>query len=272
MVSRSLTIKTSKAFSLLELIIVLVLVSILAISLSGLTRDSVSSYIDAKDRSRLGQSSKWIVEKISREVREALPQSVRTGSASSYYCLEFMAIVNASSYVNLSETGNIISFNAVNYNLLSSSANYVAIMPISTSSIYSGGSLGALSSISQDLVDPNQVVIALNAATNFTNRSPQRRFYLLNNPISYCLNDITGKMYRYSNYTLSASQPLPPTGGSLVGENLSANPWVFNYLTGTLSRSGLLQINLHSQNRSRNFSGNQESIDLFQEVHVRNVP
>jgi len=260
------------AFSLLELIIVLVLVSILAISLSGLTRDSVSSYIDAKDRSRLTQSSKWIVEKISREVREALPQSVRVGSASGYYCLEFMAIVNASSYIDLPETGSITSFNAVNYNLLTTNASFVAIMPITTSSIYSGGSLASLASISQDSVDPNQVVINLNAATSFANRSPQRRFYLLTSPISYCLNDVTGKMWRYSNYTLSANQPLPPAGGSLVGENLSANPWVFNYLVGTLSRSGLLQINLHSQNRARSFSGNQESIDLFQEVHVRNVP
>jgi len=259
------------AFSLLELIIVLVLVSILAISLSGLTRDSVSSYIDAKDRSRLGQSSKWIIEKISREVREALPQSVRVATASGYYCLEFMAIVNASSYLNLPETGSITSFNAVNYNLLSTNATFVAIMPTTTSSIYSGGSLAALSSITQD-ADPNQVIVNLNAATNFSNRSPQRRFYLLTSPISYCLNDVTGKMNRYSNYSLSANQPLPPTGGSLVGENLSASPWVFNYLAGTLSRSGLLQINLHSQNRKRGFTGNQESIVLFQEVHVRNVP
>ncbi|MDQ7049359.1 MAG: prepilin-type N-terminal cleavage/methylation domain-containing protein [Enterobacterales bacterium] len=112
------------AFSLLELIIVLVLVSILAISLSGLTRDSVSSYIDAKDRSRLSQSSKWIIEKISREVREALPQSVRVGSTSGYYCLEFMAIVSASSYLNLAETGSISQFNAVNYNLLSTNASF----------------------------------------------------------------------------------------------------------------------------------------------------
>ncbi len=261
-----------KAFSLLELIIVLVLMSILAISLSGLTRDSVSSYIDAKDRNRLGQSSKWIIEKISREVREALPQSLRTGSLAGYHCLEFMAILNASSYLNLPATGSISQFNAVNYNLLNTNASYVAIMPVNTGSVYAGGSLAAVASINQDPQDPNQVVINLSAATNFTNRSPQRRFYLLTTPISYCLNDLTGQMYRYANYPLSINQPIPPAGGSLVGENLSANPWVFNYLSGTLSRSGLLQINLHSQNRSRGLSGNQESIDLFQEVHIRNVP
>ena len=42
----------SRGFTLIELIITIVLISILAISLSNITRESVFGYIDAKDRVR----------------------------------------------------------------------------------------------------------------------------------------------------------------------------------------------------------------------------
>ncbi len=65
------------------------------------------------------------------------------------------------------------------------------------------------------------------------------------------------------------------TGGvvsSLMGEDFSANGVVFNYQADTLSRAGLLQINFRVQNRNRSLTGNEESFEIFHEVHVRNVP
>ncbi len=264
---------TASGFSLLELIIVIVLIGIMAVSLGNLTTSTVYSYVDAKDRNRLSQSAKWLSEKISREVREALPQSVRAGSNGNFHCLEFLPINNSSSYLNFPASGSVTSFNAVGYNLLNSNATLIAIMPIDANSVYnSSGTLGIVNNIQTFVGDPNQVVITLNAATTFSQRSPQQRFYLLNNPVSYCLNNNSGQMFRYDNYNLNPSQQFPPSGGDLIGENLSATSTVFNYSSNTLSRSGLLQINLHTQNRSRSLTGNQESFDVFHEVHIRNVP
>jgi len=260
-------------FTLLELIIVVLLLGIMAVSLGSLTSNTVYSYIDAKDRNRLSQSSKWIIEKISREIREALPQSVRTGVNGNFHCVEFMAIENASSYLNLPASGNITSFNAVGYNLTTSTANLVAIMPINTSSLYAvNGTLGNVLSIATFAGDPNQVVINLTGATVFNRRSPQNRFYLLNTPVSFCLDDNNGQLLKYSNYAITATQQFPPAIGNQLGENFFANGTVFNYQTGTLSRAGLLQINLTTQNRNRGLTGTSESINLFHEVHVRNVP
>lgn len=268
------TQRQNKGFSLLELIIVVVILGIMAVSLGGLSKNTVFSYIDAKDRNRLSQSGKWVIERISREIREALPQSIRTGSSGSFHCLEFLSIENASTSINLPASGAVSSFNAVSYDLVGSSSNLVAIMPINNSSVYNlaGGSLANVSSVTASLSEANQAVVTLSSATNFARRSPQNRFYLLGSPISFCLDDSNGEMYRYQGYTLSASQPFPPTGGNQIGENFSARSTVFNYQSGTLSRSGLLQINLVSQNRSRSLSGNEESFEIFHEVHVRNVP
>ncbi len=267
------TANKQSGFSLLELIIVIVLIGILAISLSKLTSNSVVGYIDAKDRNRLSQSTKWVIERISRDLREAIPQSVRAGTSGNFHCVEFIPIENSSTYFNIPATGAVTSFTAANFDVSTSTAGFITIMPINTANLYAGtGSIGSVASIANSGT-PNEVLITLSGPTTFNGRSPHRRFFLFNGPASYCLNDANGQMTRYSGYGLSASQPFPPaSGGQLVGENFSATSTVFNYQANTLARSGLLQINLHAQNRNRSLSGNQESFDIFHEVHIRNVP
>lgn len=262
-----------QGFSLLELVIVIALIGIMAVSLGKLTSNSVVGYVDAKDRNRLSQSTKWVVERISRDLREAIPQSVRAGVSGNIHCVEFIPIENSSTYFNIPATGAISSFTAANFNLSASSAAFVTIMPINTASLYAGiGTVGSVASIVGSGT-PNEVLVTLSGPTNFSGRSPHRRFFLFNSPASYCLDDSNGQMTRYSGYALAASQPFPPaSGGQLIGENFSATSTVFNYQANTLARSGLLQINLHAQNRGRSLSGNQESFDVFYEVHIRNVP
>ncbi len=262
----------NNGFTLIELIIVILLIGILAISLSRITSNSVYSYIDAKDRNSLSQSARWITERISREVREALPQSIRASNTGNIHCVEFMNIINASTSLDLAASGNISSFNAVRFDLGFSSGLLVAIMPIDAFSLYSiTGVLGNVASITHT---SNQSLITLTTPTTFNRRSPQNRFYLLNTPVSFCLNNNTGQFNRYSGYTINNVQQFPPTGGNnqLMGENYSANGNVFTYQPGTLSRAALLQFNLRLQSRTRNLAGNAESFEVFHEVHIRNVP
>ncbi|MET1255697.1 prepilin-type N-terminal cleavage/methylation domain-containing protein [Aliikangiella maris] len=259
-------------FSLMELIIVIVLIGILAVSFSSLIQYSVFGYIDAKDRNRFSQSAKWLTERIAREVREALPQSVRVNSSGNLHCVEIMNIVNASTYLNLPANGSITSFDAVKYDISFSPDLLAAIMPIDTNDLYSNN--GVLANIASIVDNGNQVTINLAGPTIFNRRSPQNRFYLLNSPVSFCLNNTNGQLTRYSNYALAASQPTPPTSANseLIAENITVNGTVFNYQPGTLSRAALLQMNFRLQNRGRNLNGNAESFDVFHEVHIRNVP
>jgi len=269
---KTILINKQFAFTLIELVIVIVLIGILAISLGKITSFSVYSYIDAKDRNRNSQSSKWLIERISREIREALPQSVRTGNNGGIHCLEFMGILNASNALDLPASGSVTSFNAVGFDLTFSAGMSVAIMPINPTQTYSGsGTLGGVASI---VPSGSQSLITLNAPTVFSRRSPQDRFYLLSSPTSFCLDDSTGVVTRYTDYGVDATQSFPPSGATedLMGEDFSVNGDVFNYQPGNLSRTGLLQLNLRIQNRNRNLSGNSESFEVFHEVHIRNVP
>lgn len=262
-------------FTLLELIIVIVILGIMAISLSNLSKDAVLGYVDAKDRNRFSQSTKWIIERISREIREALPQSVRVSSNGINYCVEFMAINNASSYLDLPSTGIVSTFKVVGYDLTPFNATKIAIMPINPGEVYneSGvlGNIVSITNLTTPAADVGKAQVVIDPTT-FSRRSPTNRFYLLKDPVSFCLNNTNGRLTRHQDYGINSTQNLTPNAGSLMGEDLSVNGFVFNYQSDTLSRAGLLQMNFRAQSRNRNLSGNEESFEIFHEVHIRNVP
>jgi len=267
------TIKKQSAFSLIELVIVIILLGLLSVSFTKILTSSVSSYIDAKDRNEYSQSAKWVTEIISRSVREALPQSVRTGVNGVLHCVEYMQIENASRYFNLPANGQVTSFNTVAFDVSFQVGMVVAIMPINSDSIYATNSvISPILSITSSGVEQN--LITLTSATNFSQRSPQSRVYLLTSPLTICLNNDTGVVTRYSNYGLSASIQYPPSGGNseILSENFWANGNVFNFQPSPLQRSGLLQLNFVVQNRDRYSAGTSEEFEVFHEVHVRNVP
>jgi len=263
-----------RGFTLIELVIVIILLSILSISIAGILSSSVSSYMDSRDRNRHSQEAKLVIERMSREIREALPQSVRTRINGSVHCVEFTPIVNASSDIDLPASGPVTSFNAVAYNLIAtfSPNQAIAIMPINAANFYAGGGTrGTVAAITPS--GANQVQITLASPTNFARRSPLRRFYLLSQPVSFCLDDASGEVRRYTNYGFNAAQAAPPTGASeLYGQNFAANGNVFTYQPGTLQNASLLQMNFVLQSRSRNLAAGEESFEVFHEVHIRNVP
>ena len=268
-----IVIKYQKAFTMIELVIVIVLLGILSVSFANILSQSVFSYMDAKGRNEHSQTAKWVTEIISRSVREALPQSIRTGTSGSLDCLEYVEIVNAGSYFNLPATGPVSSFNIVSYDLVFQAGQSVAIMPINPASIYVGNNVvSPITSIAAS--GPQQSLITLTSPTNFAQRSPQNRMYILSTPITFCLNNNTGLISRYFDYGFVAALAFPPSSATseIIGENFWANGNVFNYQSGTLQRSGLLQINFVIQDRVRFASGTAESFEVFHEVHVRNVP
>ncbi|MDH5432968.1 MAG: type II secretion system GspH family protein [Gammaproteobacteria bacterium] len=262
-----------KGFTLFELVIVILLLGILAISLSKISLFSVSGYVDAKDRHSLGSSTKFITEIISRNLRESLPQSIRVGNSGSIYCVEYIHVENASTLIDFNNAIPLDNIQVAEFDVASSAAQYVVVMPITTNELYSTN-LGVITAFSGFSVNSGIATINLPAPYKFKYLPPQNRIFLTNSPSSFCLDDNTGQLYSYKNYPMVASQPFPPTGGSisLMAENLAASGTVFTYQPGNLHRSGLFQMSFEIFNRSKNQSLGVESFQLFHEVHIRNVP
>ncbi|MGB0495085.1 MAG: prepilin-type N-terminal cleavage/methylation domain-containing protein [Kangiellaceae bacterium] len=261
------------AFTLMELIIVILLIGILSISFSKILTQSVSSYFDARDRNHHSQSAKWITESLSRSLREALPQSVRVASLGNIDCVEYMPIINATRYFNLPASGAVSSFNIVTFDVAFQANLSAAIMPVDATSLYVGtGVTSEIASITSS--GAGESLVTLVNPTTFTRRSSQNRVYLLSSPVSFCLNDNTGIITKYTDYGTSSTQSTPPTGGSSssLAENTWANGNAFEFQSGTLQRSALLQMSFVLQDRVRYPSGTSESVQVFHEVHIRNVP
>jgi MSHA biogenesis protein MshO len=265
--------KRQNAFTLIELIIVILLIGILSISFAKILTQSVSSYFDAKNRNHHSQSAKWVIEILSRSLREALPQSVRSNNSGDLYCLEYMPIVNATSYFNLPASGEVTSFNIITYDLVFQNNLSVAIMPSSSATLYAEtGVVAGISSIASS--GAGQSLLTLTNPTTFSQGSPQNRAYIITTPLSYCLDNSTGSLSKYIDYSSTLNQQFPPTGGTsqAIAENFWANGSVFDYQAGSLQRSALLQLNFVVQDRNRHPTGTTESIEVFHEVHIRNVP
>ncbi len=276
-----------QGFTLVELVAVIVLLGIVAVATTQFIGQGMSVFVDTSRRDSLQQEGRFVVERITRELRNALPGSVRTSGD----CLEFMPIVAASSHINTISGGSITDFRAANFSFPNctsgSSCNFsglgyqVAVYTVDSSDVYAviapqlagldriGAVVGGVRIVELDTASPGH---------NFVRESPQKRFYIIEDRVSFCAVD--GALTRHSSYTAAGSlQPSPPVGGraSLLSESIrvtdsSVSPvtaiTVFDFTAGTLQRAGVVHMNMHFLN----VKAPDEWVRFSQDVLVRNTP
>ena len=91
-----------RGFTLTEMIIVIVILSILGLGSSRFIAFSARSMVDTAERQLLSSSANIALEKVLRGVRDALPNSVRVfdGGVNSH-CIEYVPILFSSRYLSL---------------------------------------------------------------------------------------------------------------------------------------------------------------------------
>ena len=100
-----------QAFTLIELLIVLVIGSVLAIISVRFISESGRMLLDSGARQQLAATGSVINEKISRLLRPALPGSIRV--TANGRCIEFIPVKVASVYTSLALNMAITDFTAV---------------------------------------------------------------------------------------------------------------------------------------------------------------
>lgn len=257
---------TQKGFTLIELVIVIVLMSIVSLAGVEVIRQSSESYLAMNNRQIIGNAARLSVERLSREIRAALPGSVRTNSQ----CLEYIPIQVAGRYFSLPvEVG----------------ATTMRVVPVAAELQASTGPIAVYSvganpyDSATDLVSPaasigvpdgsNVSEISWTGSHSFPFRSPTNRFYMISDPVSYCIDG--DFLFRYSNYGFNSTQPivadLPsglPNRALLVhGVQNSVSP--FEVSSPGLTRNAMVDIQLQ-------FALNGEFIEVSHEAQLRNVP
>ena len=101
-------------FSLVEIIVVIVVMSIISIGIVQYIVDSADGFSRTADRSELSSSGRVVIDRIAMELHNALPNSVRVTSAytsgsaevlagdayAGDQCIEFVPILSATTYID----------------------------------------------------------------------------------------------------------------------------------------------------------------------------
>lgn len=269
--SQRTPITALRGFTLIELIIVITLLAVLALGVSSYIGLGASMYSDATEREQVLNQSRFVAERLQRELRNAAPNSIRTADAALLRCIEFAPIVASGVYLQAPvapDTGNQLRLALTNWQ-----GSYLGlpftIYPRELDDIYTNsGSTVLLAGSEPDDADGNSATrtVMLSSNHSFPLNSPEQRFYLLAaNPVSYCFNGVDGSIRRYSDYNYSAAQPLPPAGmATLMAGNVQQVR--FAITDAVLTRNSVVNLLLQF--------GQSPASDMFfnYEVHIPNVP
>lgn len=300
-------VHSQSGFTLVEVITTVVLLAVLAVFGGMLIITPFTSFTDQTRRAELTDEADNALQRISRELRSALPNSVRINPAGT--ALEFlhtstggryraylesddgtgtplinddhthtfdvldgidpMAIIDDSGPAGQASCFNGTTDCLVIYNTGTGAGFYDA---------YNGNNIAAITGVT-----PTSLTYENDPGFRFPFPIPpssQQRFFVVDMPISYvCSAD--GRLWRYENYTINNIQPTPANGanigatpGRLLTDGLSA--CAFSYNSGAGFRHGLVTLRITVTGVRRAVGGSpvnvNESVSLLYQLHVSNIP
>jgi len=274
--------KRACGFTLIEMVMVITIISIIAAVVGRILSVPVGAYASSKNRANLTNAAESAISMMTRDLRRALPNSVRMPAGGDTNCLEMLTTNGGGRYraypLTDGTTGNPVDFSTAitQFDVLAgdvakaSPGDLVAIYNLGTGTgadAYAGDNTAVINTVSGTF-------ITLNAAKQFPVESPGQRFFTLpaTSTVYLCLNanaesgDGTGTLYQYSNALGSTPASCPhaaPGNATIIASNVSA--CAFSYAAGVGTRQGVAAMTL-------GLTKNNESVQLYREAHVDNVP
>jgi len=260
-------ISSQQGFTLIEVVMVIVISGILAGMGAMFLVKPMEGYVDLTRRTHLVDSAESALRRMQRDVRQALPNSVRISGGNTI--LEILHSTDGGRYRH-NGTGDKLDFSKVDdgFDVLGSlraapAAGELAVIY----NLAAGGSSGnAYAGDNSATIGSGSTVghVVLNPSFRFPRPSPSQRFFVVDGPVSFVYDAGAGTLSRYSGYSISGSTPSFPTGnGSLLADHVSSCQ--FSYTAGTSQRAGLVTMRL-----SLSLGG--ETVTLLHQVHVVNAP
>jgi MSHA biogenesis protein MshO len=286
-------ITSQSAFSLLELIVVVVLLGILATGAGMLIVNPIAAYDATQRRQQLVDQGEMALRQIANDVRRALPNSLRVTPVGSGWALEMVNSVDGARYRDQNQDGvggsdEVLEFSAADtdFNLLGSFSRLTSFSAGQRIVIYNTSPLNLYPSARDDLnpgiVTPSTASLALGPSATyadeqhievnkltggfrFTQQSPGQRVFVIDEPTSYICNPAAGYIVRHSNYGFNDPQSTAP-GGTATRVATQLLACKMTYSAGTSQRGGILSIEITIGEPGG------ESVSLLHQVHVENVP
>lgn len=283
----------SAGFTLVEAIMVIVITGILAGIVAVFITRPVEGYVDSVRRAELTDAADVALRRMTRDIRLALPNSLRVTASGGVNYIEFIMTSAGGRYrdpADGSTGGDFLSFT----NAADTSFDVLGAMPANPAiavgdfivvynlgpgydpaNAYLRGSnqcdatpaapgcnIAAVTAITSNLVtlDANPFAFQIPPLS-----SPNARFQVVPGgvrAVTYACPAAPGNLRRLASYGFSAAQPTPAVGGNILAGGASC---VVEYAANATGRNGLLYIQL-------TLTSGGEAVTLFQQIHVDNAP
>jgi len=240
-----LTGNKSSGFTLIELIVVIVILGVLASAITTFIKFGTQIYTETTARDQLVSSARFAIERLNREVRNALPNSLiltNTGQ-----CLEFTPIIESTTYTDIPVAPELArgTINVIKFDEAFNASWDAVVYPLNADDVY--GNSDKVHGVSSIDDAGNEWVITLDNSVLYADESPTQRLYFIKGSVEYCLQ----------NRTLLRN-------GTLMAQDID-NTAPFEVLAATLQRNAMVQIHFR-------FEKNNEKITFNNEIQVLNVP
>lgn len=240
-------------FSLVEMVVVIVLLGIIGSVVAVFLVRPVEGYRDLTRRAALVDAAESALRRMERDIRVALPNSVRVTNLANGFALELIPTHDGARYnrafpgtggaERLGGVGgggdnqwDILGCFRTNPVVLTASDARMVVNNRGTTgnNVYDDAGLGTgvLSVITPAIGMTISVTVVPSGCTpcttgcnhhitvspnaRFRQHSPRERLYVVKYPVTYLCDTAAGTLMRYSDYTISATQPTNPAAAPLA--------------------------------------------------------
>jgi MSHA biogenesis protein MshO len=281
----------SAGFTLFEMVFAIVILAVIGATLGMFIVPAVNAHQAMQKRAALVDSAELALRRMARDIRLALPNSLRVTNAGGF-TLEMIPTVDGGRYCNGdADCNDSLTIGAADgvFDILgcfrnsaftaSPGSGYRLVVGDSTGAVYTGGTVitpggttvalsiwpgtGATPTVcgsaSATANSYNRHRVTLSAAQTFPNSSPRQRVFVVKTPVAYICSTAAGTLMRYDGYAIGA---LPTTvTGALVTDKVSACS--VSSTTGDVQTKGLVTLTLSLTNAG-------ETVTLMHQAQLDN--